>query len=114
MAGFGEYLTRNPYRSHYRTALRSYRRSLRRLGRSGAPYERALSVWRQHEQAREDEGRNSRSAEDLQRAYADELKRYAAYLIATHLKHPSATDGMTLPDRDPGKFAVATESTPQS
>lgn len=101
VAGFGEYLTRNPYRAHYRTALRAYHRSLRRMGRSQAPYERALSVWELHEQGRRDEQQNHSSATALQQANADELKRYAAYQIAVHLQDPAATDGMTLPDRIP-------------
>jgi hypothetical protein len=101
VAGFGEYLTRNPYRAHYRSALRSYHRSLRRLSRSQPPYERALSVWQL--QAREyqaQEGSRAAAAE-LQSANADELKRYAAVLIAAHLQDPSATDGMTIEDRRP-------------
>ena len=64
-------------------------------------------MWQQHEQAGQEEENNYGSAERLQRAYADELKRYAAYLIAAHLQHPSATDGMTLPDRYPDKFRIA-------
>lgn len=101
VAGYGEYLTRNPYRAHYRTALRAYRRALRRLERSQAPYERALSVREGHELGRRAEERNFASAVALREANADELKRYAAYLIATHLKDPSATDGMTRRDRIP-------------
>jgi hypothetical protein len=101
VAGFGEYLTRNPYRSHYRTALHAYHRSLRRMRRSQAPYERALSVWELHEEGRRDEQQNHGSATALQLANADELKRYAAFLIAAHLQDPSATDGMTMRDRIP-------------
>jgi hypothetical protein len=101
VAGFGEYLTRNPYRAHYRSALRSYHRALRRLGRSQPPYERALSVW--HLRAREHEALEAgrAAAAELQGANADELKRYAAVLMASHLQSPSATDGMTIADRRP-------------
>jgi hypothetical protein len=101
VAGFGEYLTRNPYRAHYRKALRAYQRALRRLDRTQAPYERALSVWELHEAGRQAEQDNHASAADLVRANADELKRYAAFLMAAHLQDPAATDGMTLPDRIP-------------
>lgn len=104
VAGFGEYLTRNPLRTHYRTALRAHRRSLRRLDRSQPPYERAVSVWRQHEQSLRSEEENYQAAVSLHRSNGDELKRLAAYLIAAHLQDPSATDGMTLPDRVTAPF----------
>jgi hypothetical protein len=110
VAGFGEYLTRNPYRAHYRTARRAHRRSVHRMDRSAAAYERAISVWELHEQSRQDEEKHFTSARQLQEAHADELKRYAAYLIATHLKDPSVTDGMTRPDRVPGKFSAPSTS----
>jgi len=106
VAGFGEYLTRNPYRAHYRAAQRAYHRSMRRLDRSTAPYERAVSVWELHEQDRRAEEKHFAAARQLREAYADELKRYANYLVATHLKDPSVTDGMTRPDRAPGKFTA--------
>lgn len=99
VAGFGEYLTRNPYRAHYRTARRAHRRSVRRMNQSAATYERAVGVWELHEQARRDEENYFTAARRLQEACADELKDYAAALIATHLKDPSVTDGMTRPDR---------------
>jgi hypothetical protein len=101
VAGFGVYLTRNPVRVGYRRALRHYRRALMRLARSQPPYERALSVLQLHMRGREREAQNYAAARAQRLAFADELKRYAAVLIATHLQDPSATDGMTLPDRRP-------------
>jgi hypothetical protein len=101
VAGFGEYLTRNPYRAHYRGALRAYHRSLRRLSRSQPPYERALSIWQLQAGEYEAQEANSAVAAELHAANADELKRYAAVLIAAHLQDPSATDGMTITDRRP-------------
>jgi hypothetical protein len=101
VAGFGEYLTRNPYRAHYRSALRSYRRSLRRLGQSQPPYERALSVWQLQVRDYQTQEASRAAAAELQSANADELKRYTAVLIAAHLQDPSATDGMTIADRRP-------------
>jgi hypothetical protein len=101
VAGFGEYLTRNPFRQGYRSALRKYRKSERRLGRSQPKYEHAVNVLQMHIRSRQREAANFTAAKSLQLAFADELKRYAAVLIAAHLQHPSATDGMTLPDRVP-------------
>jgi hypothetical protein len=101
VAGYGEYLTRNPYRAAYRAARRAYQRSLRRLDRSQAPYERALSVLEQHETDRQAEDAKFQAATALRMAHADELKRRAAHLIAAHLQDPSATDGMTRRDRIP-------------
>jgi hypothetical protein len=101
VAGFGEYLTRNPYRARYRTALRRYHRSLRRLRRSQPRYERTLSALQLHTRGRARERLNHQAAVDLQLAFADELKRHAAFLMAAHLQDPAATDGMTLPDRRP-------------
>jgi hypothetical protein len=101
VAFFGEYLTRNPYRAHYRSSLRAYRRSLRRLSRSQPPYERALSVWQLQVREYQTQEASHAAAAELQSANADELKRYAAVLIAAHLQDPAATDGMTIADRRP-------------
>jgi hypothetical protein len=101
VAGVGAYLTRNPCRTRYRMAARDYRKSLERLARSQAPYERALSVLQLHIRDRRRDEQSYLSAKSLRLACADELKRYAAVLIAAHLQDPSATDGMTLPDRIP-------------
>jgi hypothetical protein len=101
VAGIGEYLTRNPYRAHYRGALRAYHRSLRRLSRSQPAYEHALSVWQLQAREYQAQDDNRAVAAELQSANADELKRYAAILIAAHLQSPSATDGMTIADRRP-------------
>jgi hypothetical protein len=101
VAGFGEYLTRNPLRARYRTALRAHVRAHRRLRRSQPPYERAVAVLQLHTRGRGREEQNYHAAEALHLAFADELKRYAAHQIAAHLQDPAATDGMTLPDRRP-------------
>jgi hypothetical protein len=101
VAGFGEYLTRNPLREKYRGALRTYRKSVRRLAKSQPKYEHAVNVLQLHIRSRQREEANYNAARSLHLANADELKRYAAVLIAAHLQHPSATDGMTLPDRVP-------------
>ncbi len=101
VAGFGEYLTRNPLRSNYRGALRTYHKSVRRLKKSQPRFEHAVNVLQMHIRSRQREDANFSAAKSLQLAFADELKRYAAILIAAHLQHPSATDGMTLPDRVP-------------
>ena len=53
--------------------------------------------------ARRDEENYFTAARQLQEACADELKDYAACLIAIHLKDPAVTDGMTRPDRYPPK-----------
>lgn len=104
VAGFGEYLTRNPLRARYRTAWRAYRRSLRRLARSQPRYERALNVLQVHARSRLREEHNYQAARSLRLAFADELKRRAHVTMAIHLQDPSATDGMTL--ADPAPFLV--------
>jgi hypothetical protein len=101
VAGFGVYLTRNPKRVAYRRALAAYDRAMRRLARSQPPYERAVQVLRQHARTALREEANFQAAAAQRAAFAGELKRYAAVLIATQLKDPSVTDGMTLPDRQP-------------
>jgi hypothetical protein len=101
VAGFGVYLTRNPKRVAYRRAVRAYDRAVRRLSRSAPPYERAVQVLRQHARTALREEENYRAAVDQRLAFAGELKRYAAVLIAAQLRDPSVTDGMTLPDRVP-------------
>jgi hypothetical protein len=101
VAAIGEYLNRNPLRAGYRRALRSHSRALARLSRSQPPYELALQVYRQRARIRAREEANWRAARELRLAQADELKRYAAVLIASHLQDPSVTDAMTLPDRRP-------------
>jgi hypothetical protein len=101
VAAFGAYFTRNPLRSGYRQAMRAHTRALDRLRRSQPPYERALQVYRQRARIRAREEANWQAARELRLAQADELKRYAAVLIAAHLQDPSVTDAMTLPDRRP-------------
>ncbi len=104
VAGVGEYLTRNPLRAAYRHALRYYRKALRKLNRSQPPFERAQTVLQVHSEGAQREEQNYQAAKAKRLAEADELKRYAAVLIAAHLQSPSATDGMTLPDRRPLSF----------
>jgi hypothetical protein len=101
VAAFGEYLSRNPLRSEYRRALRAHHQALKRLARSQPPYELAVQVYRQRARSRAREDANWRAAREQRLAHADELKRYAAILIAAHLQDPSVTDAMTLPDRRP-------------
>jgi hypothetical protein len=101
VAAFGAYFSRNPLRSGYRQAMRAHSRALDRLTRSQPPYERALQVYRQRARIRAREDANYQAARELRLAQADELKRYAAVLIAAHLQDPSVTDAMTLPDRRP-------------
>jgi hypothetical protein len=99
VACFGEYLTYNPLRSRYRTAQRAHRKALKRLRKSQPAYERAVSVLQVHTRGRIREQQNFEAALALRLAQADELKRYASYLMAVELQDPSATDGMTRPDR---------------
>jgi len=87
VAAFGAYFTRNPLRSGYRQAMRAHSRALGRLSRSQPPYERALQVYRQRARIRAREDANYQAARELRLAQADELKRYAAVLIASHF-HP--------------------------
>ena len=101
VAAFGAYFSRNPLRSGYRQAMRAHSKALGRLSRSQPPYERALQVYRQRARVRAREEANWQAARELRLAQADELKRYAAVLIAAHLQDPSVTDAMTLPDRRP-------------
>jgi hypothetical protein len=101
VAAFGEFLNRNPLRSEYRRALRAHDKALTRLSRSQPPYELAVQVYRQHARSRAREEANWQAAREQRLAQADELKRYAAVLIAAHLQDPSVTDAMTLPDRRP-------------
>jgi hypothetical protein len=101
VAAFGEFLSRNPLRSEYRRSLRAHHRALNRLSRSQPPYELAVQVYRQRARSRAREEANWRAAREQRLAHADELKRYAAILIAAHLQDPSVTDAMTLPDRRP-------------
>lgn len=97
----GEFLTRNPLRVAYRRALRAHRRAVRRLARTQPSFERAWHVYRLHVNNRRRDDAMWRAAVAQRLAYADELKRYSAVLMAAHLQDPSATDGMTLPDRVP-------------
>jgi hypothetical protein len=101
VAAFGEFLSRNPLRSEYRRALRAHHRALTRLSRSQPPYELAVQVYRHRARSRAREDANWQAAKEQRLAHADELKRYAAVLIAAHLQDPSVTEAMTLPDRRP-------------
>ena len=85
-------------------------RALDRLSRTQPPYELALQVYRQRARIRAREEANWQAARELRLAQADELKRYAAVLIASHLQDPTVTDAMTLPDRRP--IAATNEATP--
>lgn len=100
-ACLGAYLSRNPFRTRYRKALRVYRSALKRLRRSRAPYERAVNVLQLHLRNRRREKKNYAAARSLRMAYADEAKQYAAFLIAAHLQDPSATTGLTNPHHRP-------------
>jgi hypothetical protein len=114
VAAFGEFLSRNPLRSEYRRSLRAHHRALTRLSRSQPPYERAVQVYRLRARSRAREEANWRAAREQRLAHADELKRYAAILIAAHLQDPLVTDAMTLPDRRPivgPKGASSTDET---
>jgi len=110
VAGFGVYLTRNPRRVAYRRALSAYTRAVRRLSRSQPPYERAVQVLRQHARTALREDANYQAAVTQRLAFAGELKRYAAVLIAAQLRDPSVTDGMTLPDRSPMRASTPAEA----
>ncbi|SDH52870.1 hypothetical protein SAMN05216553_12630 [Lentzea fradiae] len=101
VAAVGEFLTRNPYRTRYRTAFRANQRALKSLARTQHRYERAVGVLKVHTASLKREDQNYKSAKDLRTAWASKLKRYSAVLIAAHLQNPSATDGMTEPDRSP-------------
>jgi hypothetical protein len=114
VAAFGAYFSRNPLRSGYRQAMRAHSRALDRLTRSQPPYERALQVYRQRARIRAREEANWQAARELRLAQSDELKRYAAVLIAAHLKDPSVTDAMTLPDRRPITGTTETPLGPQA
>jgi hypothetical protein len=114
VAAFGAYFSRNPLRSGYRQAMRAHSRALARLSRSQPPYERSLQVYRQRARIRAREEANWQAARELRLAQADELKRYAAVLIAAHLKDPSVTDAMTLPDRRPITGTTETPLAPEA
>jgi len=101
VAAVGAFLSRNPLRSGYRHALRAHNRALGRLSQSQPPYELAVQLYRQRARIRAREQSNYEAAKAQRLAHADELKRYAAVLIAAHLQDPAATDAMTLPDRRP-------------
>ena len=101
VAAFGAYLSRNPLRSGYRRSLHAHNRALTRLSRSQPPYELAVQLYRQRARIRAREEANWQAARAQRLAHADELKRYAAILIAAHLQDPEVTDAMTLPDRRP-------------
>lgn len=101
VAAVGEFLTRNPYRTRYRTAFRANRRALKALARTQHRYERSVGVLKVHTANQAREQQNYDSAKALRTAWASKLKRYSAVLIAAHLQNPSATDGMTEPDRSP-------------
>jgi hypothetical protein len=109
VAAFGAFMSRNPLRSGYRQSLRAHNRALTRLSRSQPPYELAVQVYRQRARIRAREEANWQAARAQRLAHADELKRYAAILIAAHLQDPAATDALTLPDRRPidGSSAAA-------
>jgi hypothetical protein len=113
VAGFGVYLTRNPRRSAYRRARAAHARAVRRLARSQPAYERALQVLRQHVRTSMREEANYGAAVAQRLAFAGELKRYAAVLIAAQLKDPSVTDGMTLPDRAPMSMPPPLDESPK-
>jgi hypothetical protein len=101
VAAFGEFLSRNPLRSGYRRSLRAHSQALARLSASQPPYELAVQTYRQHARSRAREEANWQAAREQRLAHADELKRYAAVLIAAHLQDPTATEALTLPDRRP-------------
>lgn len=101
VAALGVYFSRNPFRTQYRTAFRAYQRALRRLDHSRPAYERSVAVLRVHTNGRRREAANHEAAQRLRTAFAGERKQYSGVVIAAHLQDPSATDGMTLPDRKP-------------
>lgn len=101
VAGIGEYLTRNPVRAGYRRALRNHKQAMRELERSQPAYEHAVQSYRRHARARDREKLNYEAGRAQRIAFADELKRYAAVLIAVHLQEPNKTEALTLPDRLP-------------
>ncbi|MGE5830764.1 MAG: hypothetical protein ACM30G_20710 [Micromonosporaceae bacterium] len=110
VAAFGAFLSRNPLRSGYRHALRAHSRALARLARSQPPYELAVQAYKQCARIRAREEANYEAARAQRLAQADELKRYAAVLIAAHLQDPAATDAMTLPDRRPMDGSISATS----
>lgn len=101
VALIGAYLTHNPVLSGYLQAQRAHRRAVRRLRRSAPRYERARRVLDEHLAERERDERSRLAARSERFAVADELKRHAEVLIASQLQDPSATDGITRPDRRP-------------
>jgi hypothetical protein len=101
IAAVAEFFSHNPLRSDYRRAHRNHRGAQRRLARSQPAYQRALHVRELHRAAHLQDEDNYRAAMKKQLAYAEELKRYAAVLIAIYLQDPSATDGMTQEDWRP-------------
>ncbi|MGI9004470.1 MAG: hypothetical protein ACR2GH_22940 [Pseudonocardia sp.] len=99
VSGIGAYLSRNPLRNRYRKAQRNQRYAQKRLHRSQAPYERAVSVLQLHIRNRQREADNYAAAQTLRVAYVEEMKAYTGILISGHLQDPSATTGVTSPRR---------------
>ncbi|WP_203840522.1 hypothetical protein [Winogradskya humida] len=94
---------RNSPAAQYRAALRAHRRALHRLGRSQSRYEQAVGVLQARTAARTRDEQRHRAMVTLHRAQSQELRRYAAYLMATRLQDPADTDELTLP-LDPGEW----------
>lgn len=101
LAGVGEFLTRNPLRTAYRSALRTMKSAQRKLRRSQPPYERALSVRQLHLASYREDEALLQNAKFERIAFGEELKQLAQISIAAHLQDPSATDGMTERDWRP-------------
>ena len=81
---------------------------MRELEQSQPAYEHAVQSYRRYARARDREKLNDEAGRAQRIAFADELKRYAAVLIAVHLQEPRKTEALTLPDRLPLTGAAGT------
>lgn len=101
VAGIGEFLTRNPLRTSYRSLMKVFRRAQRKLAVTQPPFERALFVREIHRASFEEDDDVLLNAKRDRIAYGEELKQWTQIAIAAHLQDPSATDGMTEHDWRP-------------
>src|SRR6266699_1493321 len=92
VAAVGAYVTHNPYRGGYVTAIRAYRRASERVSASIHQVGLALAAHQRQQAEIEAAKEIIAQAKDQNNAFTDQLKQEALIEIASLLKDPAVTD----------------------
>jgi len=92
VAAVGAYVTHNPYRGGYVTAIRAYRRASERASASIHQVGLALAAHQRQQAEIEAAKEILAQAKDQNNAFTDQLKQEALIEIASLLKDPAVTD----------------------